>query len=391
MIPLLIPAALGLIGGYLSIEPKKYHLGGDMSKHLAPNGKPSKLTPEQYKLVRTPEFKAWFGDWERAYETGNYDGVSKVIDEETKEPLVVYHGTNIKVFFTIFNPKKDGIWVSSNKEIAKSYGNRIIEVFLNLRKPTTEKIWRKVRDKHYEENKGQFWQYDEFDIPHNEILELMYKNIRNVICKKGYDSIKLDKDFFEEGTENFIAFNSNQIKLADGTNTTFDAENPDIRYAEGGVVINNKKYRADEIVEEFDISGFNNKEDAIEEMEYLLEADFPYGFNNIPQYVILYRVILIEDGEKINEEEIGEHFIADKKMAYTLSFLEKIGVWDNWSDDSKLWLLECKTKRQNIDIDATIGNRLLYPRENEFTLINASSVTIINKKSINKKQIDKGL
>jgi hypothetical protein len=29
---------------------------------------------------------------------------------------------------------------------------------------------------------------------------------------------------------------SNQIKLADGTNTTFDAGNPDIRYADGGKV-----------------------------------------------------------------------------------------------------------------------------------------------------------
>jgi hypothetical protein len=43
---------------------EKYHLGGDMSKHLAPNGKPSKLTHEQWHLVRTPEFKAWFGFWE---------------------------------------------------------------------------------------------------------------------------------------------------------------------------------------------------------------------------------------------------------------------------------------------------------------------------------------
>ena len=64
-------------------------------KLLAPNGKPSKLTPEQYKLVRTPEFKAWFGDWEKAYKTGNYDNVSKVIDENG-EPLVVYRGFNSK-------------------------------------------------------------------------------------------------------------------------------------------------------------------------------------------------------------------------------------------------------------------------------------------------------
>ena len=49
----------------------KYHLGGDMSKHLAPNGKPSNLTPEQYKLVRTPAFKKWFGDWENSPETAS--------------------------------------------------------------------------------------------------------------------------------------------------------------------------------------------------------------------------------------------------------------------------------------------------------------------------------
>ena len=35
-----------------------------MKKELSPNGKPSNLTPEQYKLVRTPAFKKWFGDWE---------------------------------------------------------------------------------------------------------------------------------------------------------------------------------------------------------------------------------------------------------------------------------------------------------------------------------------
>ena len=35
-----------------------------MIKLLAPNGKPSNLTPEQWHQVRTPQFKRWFGDWE---------------------------------------------------------------------------------------------------------------------------------------------------------------------------------------------------------------------------------------------------------------------------------------------------------------------------------------
>jgi hypothetical protein len=56
--------------------------------NLAPNGKPSNLTPEQYRLVRTPAFKKWFGDWINSPETS-----SKVFDENS-EPLVVYHGSN---------------------------------------------------------------------------------------------------------------------------------------------------------------------------------------------------------------------------------------------------------------------------------------------------------
>jgi len=48
---------------------------------LAPNGKPSKLTPEQYHLVRTPEFKAWFGDWQNFdYENNKKLKGSVIID-----------------------------------------------------------------------------------------------------------------------------------------------------------------------------------------------------------------------------------------------------------------------------------------------------------------------
>lgn len=73
--------------------------------NLAPNGKPSNLTDEQYKLVRTPEFKAWFGDWEN-----DPENASKVVDENG-EPLVVYRGdssTNKKgfIFKTGFNRLK---------------------------------------------------------------------------------------------------------------------------------------------------------------------------------------------------------------------------------------------------------------------------------------------
>lgn len=42
-----------------------FSLAGENEALLAPNGKPSNLTPKQYRQVRTPEFKNWFGDWEK--------------------------------------------------------------------------------------------------------------------------------------------------------------------------------------------------------------------------------------------------------------------------------------------------------------------------------------
>lgn len=48
------------------VKAKWTNPDGSMKKgyHCAPNGKPSKLTEEQWLLVRTPNFKKWFGDWE---------------------------------------------------------------------------------------------------------------------------------------------------------------------------------------------------------------------------------------------------------------------------------------------------------------------------------------
>lgn len=57
-----------------------------------PTGVPSKLSIQAYNAVRTKYFKRWFGDWELAAETDNYADCSKIVDPETKEPRIMYHG-----------------------------------------------------------------------------------------------------------------------------------------------------------------------------------------------------------------------------------------------------------------------------------------------------------
>lgn len=67
----------------------------------APNGKDTKLTPEQWALVRTKNFKRWFGDWELA---------ARLID--------VVSGT-IEHGFANFDEAKE--WAKSN--IVRTYSN----------------------------------------------------------------------------------------------------------------------------------------------------------------------------------------------------------------------------------------------------------------------------
>ena len=208
----------------------KFEKGGTTAL-LAPNGKPSNLTPEQWHLVRTPAFKAWFGDWEN-----DPANASKVVDSNN-EPLVCYHGTG-KQFYEFNNQNENnfykdikiaklGFYFTNNKDTiagtsALEYahnanGDIVMECFLNIRNP-----------------------YLLEDTGYTSVVSMVDKNESRLtsLDKSKYDGIiaaDLDSDFEKFGVEkNYIAFSPNQIKLADGTNTTFDASTNDIRFENGG-------------------------------------------------------------------------------------------------------------------------------------------------------------
>lgn len=328
------------------LNAQKFAKGGTTEKLLAPNGKPSNLTPEQYRLVRTPAFKAWFGDWEN-----DPANASKVVDENG-EPLVVYHGTthgfneftrdrgNVQNHFGIgyyfssslldveqnymsIGPdltnrieqlaerieSEKGIDNDEAVELAKEMlvggEERIMHVFLNFRNPIviikgggtyfdtietydeeseeysenedsipykiyqaihsvasdfygadSDEIWNELSTvvPFYEEQSAYdvdqvFRKLDSLLNVENENGEsASYEFIRRVYEEAGFDGIIMDADTefgnkrkvgkkmkMDAGTMHYIGFESTQIKLADGSNTTFDGSNPDIRYAKGGL------------------------------------------------------------------------------------------------------------------------------------------------------------
>jgi hypothetical protein len=239
----------------LGYKVAKYHLGGDMSMHLAPNGKPSNLTHEQWHLVRTPAFKAWFGDWEN-------DSTIKDISYKTKEPLVWYHSTKEN----FLNKKGENIFRNPpfyfaqtpdiSEEIVKvqhkyKKGKIITKPFFIKRRNTFDiSNFSILSDKKLAEiiksitiyktdSEISFFQL-KLTLPNqdkNTWVLVESPQVQDWIKEKGYDSFII----WENGTQNLAVFSPEQIKLADGTNTTFDGNNPDIRFADGGLIAPNGK------------------------------------------------------------------------------------------------------------------------------------------------------
>jgi hypothetical protein len=182
-----------------------------MKKLLAPNGKPSNLNDKQYKLVRTPAFKKWFGDWEN-----DPANASKVIDENG-EPLICVHYSDFE--FDFFNIKKQrdgklgkGFYFSNIKYGNSIYGDIKYTCFLDVKNPFQITV-KELND----------------ESPKSQILN-KFRGKRDRI-KNTLIANKIDGLIW---IDTFVAFNSNQIKLADGSNTTFDGNNPDIRFDKGG-------------------------------------------------------------------------------------------------------------------------------------------------------------
>ena len=240
---------------------------------IAPNGNESNLTPEQYKLVRTKAFKDWFGDWENDPENS-----SKVVDENG-EPLVVYHGTkyteefyqfdleaisdeNVKAFFfskgyehakrytfstgsvkafflkaiKLFDPKS--LSMSESKKIRSILNESVVEDFIEYNYLDGLEEWKSKYDSNMSDEDFLFYILTNTDSSWG-VVELQV--FQDYLKSKNYDGFITYEQVTNESIPNinYAVFESNQIKLADGMNTTFDGNNPDIRFAKGGLIAPN--------------------------------------------------------------------------------------------------------------------------------------------------------
>jgi len=281
---------LGLISYYYNqARQSPVKRTGEPCGLSTPTGVPSKLDIQGYYAVRTTYFKKWFGDWEDAAKTRDYSNCSLLVDEDTKEPRIMYHGvrrfnprvqigamgSGISRPFGEFNPPNfpatyfgDSLayvefyagQAENQIKADPNYEGFIYSVFINMRNPIrlqglglyssykdllayvaikygivikpSQELLTKIQG---ENKRLKVWNYVRNDF-----------NLLLTLKKAGYDGIiqygdvpKFNKEgslsgMFEE--KEYLVFEPNQVKSAVVKKSFYLPQFNDIRFKDGGNV-----------------------------------------------------------------------------------------------------------------------------------------------------------
>ena len=108
------------------------------------------------------------------------------------------------------------------------------------------------------------------------------------------------------------------------------------------------------------------------EVEYYLK-----WVKNIPKTQKGYRILVVNDKKDINLDEIGSHFSKNRtELLSNHSFCTGCG--------EKYYLITAEIPKNEVDIEETIKNNILYPNEMEITVKNkGKNVKILKIQEIN--------
>ena len=181
--------------------------GGEEAYAAAKEAGETELDYQQWVQVRTPAFKAWFGDWQN-----DPANASKVVNPHTGEPLVVYHYTEEQ--FNQFELAKarqssdiPAFFFTTDPAMGMEYGSNEMQVFLNIRNLTEKPSISPAKDG---------------------------KALREELEEQGYDGTLVDDSYDDVLSIEYAAFYPNQIKSATDNSGAFDAGNDSILHQNTG-------------------------------------------------------------------------------------------------------------------------------------------------------------
>ena len=293
-----------------------------------------------YSLASPEEMAASFS-FSRRDSAGNsltaeqikYFADSKIRDEDGNL-LVVYHGTDAD--FTVFDRTKSranmdiqGSFFSPWDIDAGGYGGNVKAYYLNIKNPAPESVGYKALNMF----KGQ----NNAGVKAREYLESL-----------GYDGVN-------NGGEEYIAFNPEQIKLVDNKKPT---DNPDIRYSRTGD--SSGKPSAQSIQDELNASDIkrdskDNNKNNVRIRQYLNEKypDLEVEFQNDKNTgnVKVSAVKTKEEARAQRERADREYRKKALRQAAEAKYYEKVKTW---SGNQKLkQFIENKLEKDGIDATVT--------------------------------------
>lgn len=326
-----------------------FDLVKDGNYMLAPNGKPTNLTEEQWLQVRTPEFKAWFGDF-----INDPKNASKVVDKNG-EPMVVYHGTKatFNEFSTDYGAYTDGTFFSTKLGTASIYGDT--RAFF-IRAYNVKEVGSSLPGV-----------YDMGDIRGTE-----------------FDGL------WNKGTNEIVVGTANQIKSATENTGAFSTETNDIRFQKTDSInfTGNYEYLTTEFVSDFYIEMLKEREKNSEiyknfysnfdvnENGIYLKNDDNITMSQINEYLSNSVDVKLENKEKDLLDEFDDEVIGKKTVkGYELNFKNGSRAFGT-IEDSTATITQINAPKQGDTYTVVRGQNTYYNVFNELKKLGVTSVKV---------------
>ena len=214
----------------------KEKLQQSVFKTGADAGKPGELTGTDAGAIRSV--------LQNVYSV-NPDAVSKVVDPDTGEPMVVYHGTGAD--FSAFDPAQSrdiGLHFGTQEQ-AERFGNTMMPVYLSLQNPLRVEDYFSRINGHGKFLEEIYYEVEMTSLEYDRLLAIaknvqdqwvddrdadntatrgsrkFWKNIQRILERSGFDGL-VYRNQVEGAGDSYIAFRPTQIKSAIGNIGTFD-------------------------------------------------------------------------------------------------------------------------------------------------------------------------
>jgi hypothetical protein len=113
-------------------------------------------------------------------------------------------------------------------------------------------------------------------------------------------------------------------------------------------------------------------------MYYL--SDLIKWVDNLPENIVLYRIIFVNSEDEIIKDRPGSHYMMDKEHLLDTHYINV----KNLSQGDQCYLMTVVANKSMVDVFQTIATNIIYPTEKEVTLKNKGrGIKYINHVRIN--------